>query len=372
MGASDRIEAFLVSSVFAILGIRLFLDLTGYPQVGGDTLHIAHMLWGGLFMLVAIILLLSFVGRATQWTAAILGGLGFGTFIDEVGKFVTKDNDYFYQPAIAIMHVVFVLTYIVARWILTSRSFSKEEYLVNALLEMEELALSDLDGEEKARTLRHLEQADPENPLVPALQQVLADARLVPRGVPPLSIRIKHSWMGLYRRLVSLPGFATALILFFVFRLAVSLYQGTVLILVFGMGMDTVSDLRFAADWVDRLSGLPVTGWGELFASSLSSLFALGGILVLTRSRLRGYYWLQRSVLVSVLLTQVFMFYREQFSAVLGLLINISLLVILDLMIRQEQVLEERDGIAACAARHSEATSLQSSSAPTDSHLSGG
>ncbi len=38
-------ELWLVSAVVTILGVRLYLELTGYPQVGGATLHIAHMLW---------------------------------------------------------------------------------------------------------------------------------------------------------------------------------------------------------------------------------------------------------------------------------------------------------------------------------------
>ncbi|MCW5980017.1 MAG: hypothetical protein KIT09_18185 [Bryobacteraceae bacterium] len=32
-----------MSAVAAILSIRLFLELTGYPKLGGGGLHIAHM-----------------------------------------------------------------------------------------------------------------------------------------------------------------------------------------------------------------------------------------------------------------------------------------------------------------------------------------
>ena len=54
---------FLVAGVASILAIRVYLILTGYPQLGGGGLHIAHMLWGGLLMLVALILMLAFLGR---------------------------------------------------------------------------------------------------------------------------------------------------------------------------------------------------------------------------------------------------------------------------------------------------------------------
>jgi len=61
-------DTFLVSAVTMILVIRLQLWLTNYPQLGGGKLHIAHLLWGGVGMLIALILLLSFVGRSS-WAA---------------------------------------------------------------------------------------------------------------------------------------------------------------------------------------------------------------------------------------------------------------------------------------------------------------
>src|SRR5918994_6609646 len=81
--AGGYLEGFLVSVVAGILAIRLYLDLTGYPRVGGGGLHIAHMLWGGLLMLVAIVMLLAFLGAQSRRLAAVVGGIGFGTFIDE-------------------------------------------------------------------------------------------------------------------------------------------------------------------------------------------------------------------------------------------------------------------------------------------------
>jgi len=46
----------------------------------------------------------------------------------------------------------------------------------------------------------------------------------------------------------------------------------------------------------------------------------------------------ERSVLVSILLTYVFIFYKEQFAALVGLLINILILIALRLMIKGEQL----------------------------------
>jgi len=120
-------EVFLVCAVASVLGIRLFLHLTGYPQIGNSTLHIAHLLWGGMGMLIAIIMLISFIGRRIELWASILGGVGFGTFIDEVGKFVTQDNDYFFEPAVSIMYIVFILIVLAIHMIKTGWSFTRKE-----------------------------------------------------------------------------------------------------------------------------------------------------------------------------------------------------------------------------------------------------
>ncbi|HEX2097719.1 MAG TPA: hypothetical protein VHF46_01505, partial [Rubrobacteraceae bacterium] len=46
----------LVGFAASVILIRLFLELTGYPQVGGSELHIAHALWGPLLLFVASLL----------------------------------------------------------------------------------------------------------------------------------------------------------------------------------------------------------------------------------------------------------------------------------------------------------------------------
>ncbi len=122
-------DTFLVSAVTMILIIRLQLWLTNYPQLGGGELHIAHLLWGGLLMLIALILLLSYLGRSIRTPAAVIGGVGFGFFIDELGKFITSDNDYFYKPSTAIIYLVFIAIYLATRAMQRRRGYSQREYL---------------------------------------------------------------------------------------------------------------------------------------------------------------------------------------------------------------------------------------------------
>ena len=67
-----------------ILVIRTQLWLTNYPQLGGGGLHIAHLLWGGLFMMIAIWCSLIYLNRTARTVTAILGGIGFG-FLASLG-----------------------------------------------------------------------------------------------------------------------------------------------------------------------------------------------------------------------------------------------------------------------------------------------
>jgi hypothetical protein len=89
---------------------RFFLFLTGYPQIAGGDLHIAHALWGGLLLFIATLLPLLLSNRRVFSASALIGGIGVGLFIDEVGKFITKTNNYFYPAAAPIFYTFFLLS----------------------------------------------------------------------------------------------------------------------------------------------------------------------------------------------------------------------------------------------------------------------
>ena len=103
----------LVSCALTIALTRLFLALTGYPQIGNSTFHIAHALWGGLFLLAAGITALVVQNRGAALVVALLTGIGFGLFVDEVGKFITQRNDYFFPLAAPIIYGCLVVILLV-------------------------------------------------------------------------------------------------------------------------------------------------------------------------------------------------------------------------------------------------------------------
>ena len=331
--SSLHLEIFLVSAISAVLAIRGYLRLTNYPQVGGASLHIAHMLWGGLLMLAALVILLGFLGRRPKQLAAIVGGLGFGTFIDEIGKFITRDSDYFYRPAVALIYVTFVLTYLAARSVRPRRSATHQEYLVNALQEMEEVALKDLQTEERDRALRFLAQADPRDPLVVGLSELLRTTPVIPAAPVGRLARARRSLVRAYRDLARHPAFEKAVITFFVAQLLIKLAHLGVLVArsepYTGVGARLSLMTR-------QIEGYSVAEWLQLGSSLVSAAFVVVGVFAIRRSRRQGLRMFQRSILVSIFLTQVFMFYREQWAGLYLLAFNLLLLVALDFMIERE------------------------------------
>ncbi len=150
----EKAENFLLLTLLSFglsVGLtRLFLELTGYPQLGNSELHIAHVLWGGLFLFAAALLPLIFANRWVYTWGAILAGLGVGLFIDEVGKFITQSNDYFYPPAAPIIYAFFLVIVMLYLQVRRPPARDPRAELYRALDSLEEILDHDLDRYERA------------------------------------------------------------------------------------------------------------------------------------------------------------------------------------------------------------------------------
>lgn len=155
-GAEDYLLVTLLAFAFSVAGTRLFLELTGYPQLGGGDIHIAHVLWGGLFLFVAALMLLVYANRWVYTLAALLAGLGVGLFIDEVGKFITSSNDYFHPSAAPIVYAFFLLMVLAFLIFRRPPVITPREALYYILQDMEEVVDHDLSTEERERMLVEL------------------------------------------------------------------------------------------------------------------------------------------------------------------------------------------------------------------------
>jgi hypothetical protein len=320
------LEQFFVAAVSAILLIRFFLTLAGFPQVGGHGLHIAHMLWGGLLMLIALILLLAFLGRRIQHAAAVLGGIGFGTFIDELGKFITSDNNYFFQPAIAIIYAIFVLLFLVFRFLERPATFSERELLANALDQAKESILTGRRSDVNPQVAQYLRAAAPHSPLGAALAEMLMPAEQATS--PGAANRVAQAPRRLYARLVQHSWFDAGLILVFVAHTVFAL--GTALAFIAAQP----AHARFDRSDFVHISLLVVNG--------VVIALLLVGVLALHRSRLAAYLWFKRAILVSLLLAQFFQFYLAQLVAVIGLGVDLIVLSALNAMLAAERARREQ------------------------------
>ena len=320
--APELIELFLVAAVASVLAIRAFLALTGWPQIGGAGLHIAHMLWGGLFMLLAMLLLFTMLGRAAQRFAAILGGVGFGTFIDELGKFITSDNDYHYQPTIGLIYIVFI-AFLALRAVRSRADLDPDTALANSLTLLGPASGSRLDAGTKQETLQLLAKADAANPLVPALTAYVAGVETGEALNPGFYFRIRDRLSREYSQVVLHRRFQPALLaVFTIFALA----QIAIVVLTIAVGIISgANELR-----------LSFTATAQLASSLVAAAIIAWGIWRLRRSRLVAYRWFTRAILVSIFVTQVFAFLESEFATLGGLAISILIYTALRYMIERE------------------------------------
>lgn len=176
-GAADYLLLTLLSFALSVTLTRLFLGLTGYPQLGNGTLHIAHVLWGGLFLFAAALLPLIFANRWIYRLTAILAGVGVGLFIDEIGKFITQSNDYFYQPAAPIIYAFFLACVLVYLQVSRPNQGEPRLELYAALEFLEQVLERDLDEYERVELVEHLRAAagQTDNPELRRLATELLD-----------------------------------------------------------------------------------------------------------------------------------------------------------------------------------------------------
>jgi hypothetical protein len=301
------LESFFIAAVASFLGIRWFLAVTGYPRIGSNGIHIAHMLWGGLLMLLALMLLLAFLDRSVQHLAAVIAGLGFGTFIDEVGKFVTADNNYFYRPAIALIYGLFVIAFLVARALVGQRRLSETEALANALDLLEGTLNGPIEPDDRARIQRLLELADPKAPLTMFVEHYLAD---LPQAAERASLiaSVQRRLADGYEDFMANPWAERVLTVAVVVYTVVAVVGVTLAATATPTGEPETSTVATIAQVASTIAGAALVG---------------RGVLSLGRSRAAAYHWFMRGLLVWILVTQVFVFYSSQLAGLGGLVVDL-------------------------------------------------
>jgi hypothetical protein len=325
---------FFVAAIATELCIRTQLYLTHYPQLGGHGLHIAHLLWGGLFMVVALAILLSLLGRRARQVAALIGGVGFGFFIDELGKFITADNNYFYKPAAWIIYLVFIGLYLGSRAYQRHRGLTEDERVRNAVELIGEANHGPFKAEYRDQALALLAAVPATHPLREPLVALAEDIDTTPNPDPPWYRRCADAVAARYAHWSERGWFHRAVIGVFVLWALASIV--TIVGLVLSVGF--AGDAARAGFQEDSFSHLNFLNWATLASTAVSTACVVLGLGRLLRGDRPGaYLWLTRALLVSIFVTRVFTFVESQFGAVFGLAVDVLLLVSVRLMARQER-----------------------------------
>src|SRR3954453_20897156 len=154
--AAGHLTMLVVAFVVTVTVTRVFLAATGYPRIGGGTFHLAHALWGGLLLVVAVVVLLLWANRWALRLAAACAGIGAGLFFDEVGKFITTRNDYFFPLAAPIVYLAMVALAWTAFRARRRRAPTGRERLYDVLDGLQDLADGRLDSDRRAAIVAHL------------------------------------------------------------------------------------------------------------------------------------------------------------------------------------------------------------------------
>jgi hypothetical protein len=331
-------DTFLISAVGMILIIRLQLFLTNYPSLGGGKLHIAHLLWGGLLMMIALGLLFTLIGRRWRQPAAVIGGAGFGFFIDEVGKFVTSDNDYFFKPSAAIIYILFVCLYFGFRWTRERRGFTEDEYVASALDAFTDATVRGFNEAEKRQATRLLEHAK-DHPLTGPLRELIERAPAGPEHAPSRFARFAAAARRRYERWSRQRWFRRVVV--GVMGAYASIEALAVLLVVVAGG------LYLAGADVTITLGASFDQFCETISNFISAGLVIFGLMRLRQGRtLDAYQWFDRSLLIQIFVGQVFAYIDQSFIATWGFLICVVLLISVRFMAREERRLQRERGRA--------------------------
>jgi len=319
-----RLDLFLVCAVGSVIGNRVFLIITGYPQLGNGTLHISHAIWGALMMAVAIVFAISFLAPNNRTFIAFIGGCGFGWFIDELGKFITRDVDYFFKPTIALIYFVFIAMYLVFRGI-ERRDYTADEAVLNGLEALKSATIGELNEARRASAVAMLDATGASGTFAHHVRELLADETGLPDPRPNRFERWGVAVRAWYLGLVDRRWFVTVITWWFVIVGTAQLFAA----------LAVAFDDSTVKGFVD---------WATVVSSAVSGALIVVGVVRLRHHRLSAYRWFERGILVQIFVTQVFEFAHEQLAGVFTLILNILIWVALRSMIRAEI---ERDAVAS-------------------------
>jgi len=310
-GAERYLFLTLVAFAGTVIATRAYLELTGYPRIGGGELHIAHALWGGLFLFVAALLPILLAGKTVYRAAAVMGGIGIGLFIDEIGKLITTENDYFYPAAAPLIYGTFLLAVLVYLRIRRTVPPSPRSLLLTSLQLVEEAVDGDLQDHERDALQRRLAAAAREAPLDEQRRLAAAllayvesrEVEIAPDALDRFRV-IREWWIARDGRWVGSRGTHVVLV--------AALFVSGVRSLI-DLGIALTEIVRVDPSASTRLFSLDML---HLVVEAIAGSLLLAGSVLITLAGQRrlGLVLAEYGLLVSLVLADLASFYLNQFA----------------------------------------------------------
>jgi hypothetical protein len=319
----DRAENYLLTCLVAfavtVIVTRVYLELTGYPQIGNSVLHIAHALWGGLLLFVAVLLPLVLANRWAIRASALLGGVGIGLFIDEVGKLITQTNDYFFPPALSIVYsflLLIVFTYLYFR---RPHTQDPRQALYRAFEGLHDALDGHLDAEEAASLEAQLDIAKRSD-----RDEIVSLANAISDYLQKEKRHLQAAEPGYWKR-------AATQVETIGRRLGRRAHRGIISVLLIVWVAFVIGYIAVVIQGGPTLDSQVVQWRGALIVTQtmVGALMIVAVLLWLTRNEERGLKFAVIGFLLSLVALQTLYFYLSQFSAITATLLQLGFLQIL-------------------------------------------
>jgi hypothetical protein len=317
--AENYILTSLVAFAVTVILTREFLQLTGFPQIGNSVLHIAHALWGGLLLIVAAFLPLAYANRWVFQASALLGGMGIGLFIDEVGKFITQTNDYFFPAALPLIYGFILLNVFVYLYFRRPHKENPLEAMYHAFEGLQDVLDGNLDTEEASQIeaqLAIVRQSDRDE--IVSLANAIGDYMRREKGnlsaAEPNFVKRVTNWVDIvglrlgrrrHRAIISIVLIGWVIL---VVSYIAAIFQG-------GSNLDPQ-----VLQWRVPLIGVQVV---------VGILMVVAALLWITKKEELGLKFGVSGFLISLVALQLLYFYLSQFSALTATLLQLAFLLVL-------------------------------------------
>jgi len=319
----DHAENYLLTSLVAfavtVILTRGYLELTGYPQLGNSVLHIAHALWGGLLLFIAVLLPLTLANCWAIQASALLSGIGAGLFVDELGKFITQTNDYFFPPALPLIYGFLLLNVFVYLYFRRTQQRNPRNAMFRALEGLQDILDGDLDMDEAAHIEAQLAVAKQSD-----REEIASLANAIGDYLQGATAHLSEAEPGLWKRTAKrLEAFGQ--------RLGRRRHGNSISVLLFLWVVFAIAFIGVLLRDIPSLDRQVVQWRGVLIAiqAVVGGLMIVAAYAWLTGNEERGLNFAVYAFLLSLVALQTLYFYLSQFAAITATLLQLAFLQIL-------------------------------------------